>query len=207
LELQPRQANPPVPVAAQARPPQSTPHEPQLGSRSRLTQLVPQQRLPPPQPVPLGTLRLQLRRSVLGREVQLPAPQMRSVIVRDWVPLSSHAFAKPPQLPQAPTTRVPQLLPSVLRVQDCIWVLITSVHAPPPQVGVVTIRDCVPPSSHVEANPPHAPQAPGVAGPHGCVLQSASAQSVSPSQSSSLPLLQAVSIEPPRHAQAPAAHT
>jgi hypothetical protein len=49
---------------------------------------------------------------------------------------------------------VPQVTPAVTREHACVCVVTTLVHVFELHVGVVTVRDCVPPSSQVLANPP-----------------------------------------------------
>lgn len=64
---------------------------------------------------------------------QLPPLHTGSVQVRDWVPLSSQASLKPPQLPQPPHDVLPQPVPSVSREQPELSVRIDEVHVPDAQ--------------------------------------------------------------------------
>src|SRR5262245_29600315 len=118
-----------------------------------------QHRIPPPQLVPSATVREHARDSVVATFAHAPVRQVGVVIVRDCVPVVSHAFANPPHAPQAPVVTVPQLVPSVSRVQACMSVLAMSAHDVPEQVGVVTDRVRVPDSSHVDENV-HMPNVP-----------------------------------------------
>jgi hypothetical protein len=98
------------------------------------------------------------------------------VTVRLWVPVVSHPPAKPPQPPQEPVVVEPQLVPSVSRVHAPVSDDDSTVQVPALQRGVITVRDQVPDSPHVPANPPHALHAPVLTAP----------QSASPAHSSQL---------------------
>ena len=91
-----------MPVEAQVRPieEQLEKHAPQCAFEVIDTQLPPQHALFEPQLVPFATVREHPRDSGLFTLAQLPAWQRRSVRVRPCVPVVSHAFANPPQLPQ-----------------------------------------------------------------------------------------------------------
>jgi len=89
-----------------------------------------------------------------------PPLQVYVVTVRDCVPLFPHVPLNPPQAPHEPNCVVPQEVPFVFRVQDCVCVVVLAEHEPPLQVYVVTVRDCVPLFPHVPLNPPQAPHEP-----------------------------------------------
>lgn len=81
---------------------QLTPQPPQYALLVRSRHTPPQQRCHvPPHDVPSATVREQLRVSVNARLPHDPVAQVRSVRVRDCVPVLSHALLKPPQLPHA----------------------------------------------------------------------------------------------------------
>jgi hypothetical protein len=50
-------------------------------------------------------------------------------------------------------------LPSVVRVQTCISVVVLIAHAPEPHLYALHERLCMPVSSQVSENPPHVPHA------------------------------------------------
>jgi len=65
------------------------------------------------------------------------------------VPVSSHVSLKPLHVVQPPGV-LPQLFPSVLRVQACVSVLVVATHCPLAQLyeELVTVRVCVPVCAH-----------------------------------------------------------
>lgn len=79
---------------------------------------------------------------------------------RDRVPVSSHVSEKPPHAPHVPYTVVPQVVPSVSRVQLPVSGEVLGVHVPPLHAYVVTLRDRLPVSSHVSEKLAHALQLP-----------------------------------------------
>jgi hypothetical protein len=76
------------------------------------------------------------------------------------VPVSSQVVVKPEHVPHAPYVVVPQVVPSVMRVQLPLSEDIGVVHTPPPHTGVVTLRVRVPVSSQTLLKLPHGPHAP-----------------------------------------------
>lgn len=80
--------------------------------------------------------------------------------VRDCVPLSSHVFENPPQLPKLPQLVAPQLTPSVSREHARLSLVVDPMHVPDTHENVVTLRDWVPFCAHASAKPPHVPHDP-----------------------------------------------
>jgi hypothetical protein len=70
-------------------------------------------------------------------------------VEHDCVPVSSHVSLKPLHVVQPPEV-LPQLFPLVLRVQDCVSVLVLATHCPLAQLyaWLVTVRVCVPVCAH-----------------------------------------------------------
>ena len=85
---------------------------------------------------------------------------MRAVIVRDRVPAVAQGLAKPPQAPQAPVVAVPQVVPSVSRLQGSDSLPVSTVHTPSVQRGVWTDREREPVSPQGSVNPWQLSQAP-----------------------------------------------
>ena len=118
-----------------------------------------------PHDVPL-VLREQERDSLVVTVEQLPPPHVGVMTLRLCVPVVSQVLSNPPQAPQLPVVTVPHDVPLVLRVQERDSLVVTVEQLPPPQVGVMTLRLCVPVVSQVLSNPPQAPQLPVVTVPH-----------------------------------------
>jgi len=97
---------------------------------------------------------------------QVPLPQVYVVTLRDWVPDSSQVPEKLPHADQAVADVSSQVVPSVSRVQAPDSVDVDEPHEPASQVYTVRVRDRVPDSSHVSANPPHDDHALRSSDPH-----------------------------------------
>lgn len=142
---------------------QSTPQAPQWLALLRVSVHDPLQHtchMVDPQCVPFDTERVQLRLSVEAWLAHAPAAHRRSVRVRVCVPVVSHAFANPPHDDHDEYVVVPHASPAVVRLHVSDSIVVSVVHAPDTQRGVMTLRDRVPLSSHVFAKPPHADHAP-----------------------------------------------
>ncbi len=96
----------------------------------------------------------------------VPPPQVKSVRCRFRDPVSSQVLVKPKQVLQDPKVLEPQVVPSVVRVQLPFSVDIWSVQMADTQVGIVTVRDRVPVSSHTFEKLPQLPHGPWVVVPH-----------------------------------------
>lgn len=71
-----------------------------------------------------------MRSCVSDEATHTPPEQVREVTERHWLPSSPQVPSKPSQLLQLPVLVPPQLFPSVLRVQDCVSVLLVATHCP-----------------------------------------------------------------------------
>ena len=103
---------------------QTMPQVPQWLGLFLPTQLPPQQYFPVPHEVPFETVRVQLCDCELFDDAHEPLLHVYLVTVRDWEPVVSQALAKPPHVLHDPYVVFPQLVPSVVRVQLCVSVLI-----------------------------------------------------------------------------------
>lgn len=159
-----------MPVPAQVSPIalQLTLHAPQRALVRKSRQAPEQQRIHrlDPHDVPFGRLREQLRFSVELRDVHEPvALQRRSVRVRDCVADSSQPLAQLQPLHDEYVVE-PQVTPSRWREQPRLSLVVTTVHMPDMQRGVITERLWVPLSSHVPpVNPAQVLQVPNATAP------------------------------------------
>jgi hypothetical protein len=78
----------------------------------------------------------------------VPPEHVYRVTERDCEPEPPHASASQPL--QEPVLGVPQLFPLVVRLHDCVSVLVLATHWPVAQLyaELVTVRVCVPVCAH-----------------------------------------------------------
>lgn len=112
-----------------------------------------------PQEIP-SVGRLQLSDCVVVTAPQMPPPHVGVETLRERVPVVSQVSAKPSQLPQAPKEAAPQPTPFVGRLQLSFCVVITTLHMPPAQDGVATVRERVPVVSQASSKAPQLPHSP-----------------------------------------------
>lgn len=100
----------------------------------------------------------------IGPIEHAPPTQRCAEQPRYCVPLPEHALvalAAGKHTVQSPHVSALHAVPSVSRVHACVSVVIVvAPQAPPEQIAVVTVRDCVPVVSQVSLKPPQGPQGP-----------------------------------------------